>query len=217
MAGLAPAVSALAKSAAAGEPVRRQLLQCGGTAASTCSGTLRPELPSGRGFSVITLAMIACAAGPGERRLACEHLVESRAQGIDVAPRVHRRSPLPAPGAMYCGVPSEGRSGSFVRRPPDRTRQGDAEIGYNGALAFEQDVLRLDVSVDDALRCGRTPRASATCVARPTASVHAQLTLPPQAIPERLSTRRTASVYRAAVRPRRSRRPEECADAAGGR
>ena len=43
---------------------------------------------SGRGSSVITLATIACARRPGERRLADEHLVRDRAERVDVAARV---------------------------------------------------------------------------------------------------------------------------------
>ena len=48
---------------------------------------------------------------------------------------------------------SQARLGQSLA-PGQVQRPGDAEIGDDGALAFEQDVLRLDVSVDDALPVG---------------------------------------------------------------
>ena len=80
----------------------------------------------------------------------------------------------------------EARLGESLA-PGQIQRPGDAEIGYDGALAFQQDVLRLDVSVDDALAVGVSEgvRHLPGDVQR---AVHAQLNLPPQAVPERLST-----------------------------
>src|SRR6185295_6435692 len=71
--------------------------------------------------------------------------------------------------------------------PGQIQRPGDAEIGYNGALAFEQDILRLDVSVNDALPVG-VPEGVRHLPGEVQCAVHAQLNLPPQAIPERLAT-----------------------------
>ena len=56
-----------------------------GSPASTASGTLgRTCAHARRGLAVSRLAMIACAVGPGERRLPGQHLVEHRGQAVDV-------------------------------------------------------------------------------------------------------------------------------------
>ena len=60
------------------------------TAASTCSGTALRVDRIGRGRSVSTRAMIACAVLAAVRRLAGEHLVRHRAERVDVAAPVDR-------------------------------------------------------------------------------------------------------------------------------
>ena len=61
-------------------------------------GALRPQ--QRRAGSVSTFATIACAVGPGERRLAGEHLVEHGAERVEVGARVDARSPIACSGAM---------------------------------------------------------------------------------------------------------------------
>ena len=121
----------------------------------------------------------------GERRLACKHLVEHTSQGIDVAPRVRRIPHCLLRAHIRGRSQSQARLGESLA-PGQVQRPGDAEIGYNGALAFEQDVLRLDVSVDDALPVG-VSEGVRHLLGEVQCAVHAQLNLPPQAIPERLS------------------------------
>ena len=93
------------------------------------------------------------------RRLSREHLEQHAAQAVHVAARVGRHP--------------EGLLGTHVSRRSDGlTRLGDrqvaggtdrardAEIGDHGVIRREQDVFRLDVAVDDALRVGEGERVS---------------------------------------------------------
>ena len=93
------------------------------------------------------------------RRLSREHLEQHAAQAVHVAARVGRHP--------------EGLLGTHVSRRSDGlTRLGDrqvaggtdrardAEIGDHGVIRREQDVFRLDVAVDDALRVGERERVS---------------------------------------------------------
>ena len=53
---------------------------------------------------------------------------------------------------MYCGVPSE-RPVCVIRWPPALLHgERDAEIGDQRVAALQQDVLRLDVAMDHAVR-----------------------------------------------------------------
>ena len=62
------------------------------------------------------------------------------------------RSPAACSGLMYSGVPSM-RPVSVSRSPAAATgRERDAEVGDHRLALVEQDVLRLDVAVDHALR-----------------------------------------------------------------
>ena len=107
--------------------------------------------------------MIAMAFGPGERRLADEHLVQHAAEAVDVAPGV---DVLAAERLLRAHVVrrADGHAGlgqllaaGLAHRPRD------AEVGDQRVAAEQQDVLRLDVAVDDAalvgvLRAPRRPR-----------------------------------------------------------
>ena len=90
----------------------------------------------------------------GERRLAGEHLVEDAAQGIDVAPAIELRLGARLLRAhVHRGAERDAGLGQplaagRVERP------GDTEVRDDTMIAREQDVLRLDVTVDDALPVG---------------------------------------------------------------
>ena len=88
---------------------------------------------------------------PGERRRPAQHLIEHAAEAVDVAPPVHLRR---AAGLLRAHVgrrpDGEARLGeALVAR--GLARGGDAEVGHDGLVAVEQDVLGLDVAVDDAV------------------------------------------------------------------
>ena len=94
------------------------------------------------------LAHDALDRGPGEGRLARQHLVKHAAQGVEIAPAVD----VPFPRRLFR---------AHVRRCPHREAgigeslgasagqpAGDSEIRHQGVAALQQDVLRLDVPVD---------------------------------------------------------------------
>jgi hypothetical protein len=96
---------------------------------------------------------------PAERQLSGEHLVQDHAEAVDVGSRVEvalarrlfrahvRRSAHRQPGLRQ----------PLLAGGADRAR--DAEIGEDGLVALEQDVLRLDVAVDHSVGVGVVQRA----------------------------------------------------------
>ena len=173
----AAAAAVAAPVAAGAAPARtrpRAPNRSAGTGASALPDRLRPPPParwaaprarSARG-SVSRLAMIACAVGAGERRLARQHLVEhrSRASRCRSARRAPGR-PRPAPGSCRPACRPRARSRSAARR----RRRPSARAMPKSATSVlpsrgEQDVLGLDVAVDHAVLVGvlerrRPPRA----------------------------------------------------------
>ena len=104
----------------------------------------------------------APAASPARCRPPCARRGRSRSaprRGRSRASRRRRpgrpRSPRHCSGDMYSTVPT-------IEAPlPDAAvaeRLGEAEVGEVGAVAFEQDVVRLDVAVDDAGGVGGVER-----------------------------------------------------------
>ena len=90
----------------------------------------------------------------GERRIAGEHLVEDAAQGIDVAPAIE-----PPVGArlLRAHVQRGAERDAGLGQPLAAgrvERPGDTEVRDDTMIAREQDVLRLDVTVDEALPVG---------------------------------------------------------------
>ena len=112
-----------------GEPVGGRLRQRARNRPRHASGTVSRTSRSGRGGSSNRRAIIACAVGAGERRLAGEHLVEHAAEAVDVAPGVQlavgRRLLRAHVGR---GADREAGLGQpLVRRPRQRPR--DPEVG----------------------------------------------------------------------------------------
>ena len=111
---------------------------------------------SGRGVSVSTRDEDRLGGRSGERGLAGEHLVHHAAERVDVAARVEM--------AVGCTLLRTHVGGRAQREPvssgarPGVHGSGDAEVGEHTSLALQQDVLRLDVAMDDALTLGVSER-----------------------------------------------------------
>jgi hypothetical protein len=92
--------------------------------------------------------------GPGEGRFPRQHLVEDRAQAVDVRPRADPPFASPLLGAHVHGRTEYEPS----LRQAFSTRRiegvGDAEVGHHRLAGLEEDVLRLDVAVDDPVAVG---------------------------------------------------------------
>ena len=86
---------------------------------------------------------------PGQR------LVEDAAERVDVGgrPDAARRATAPATCTRRCRRPRRRSRDAAVAE-----RLGEAEVGEEGAVAFEQDVVGLDVAVDDAGGVGGVER-----------------------------------------------------------
>ena len=98
---------------------------------------------------------------PGERRLAGEHLVGHRAERVDVASA--RRSPArpsPARGSCSAACRATGRSASCGCRRPAATASAMPKSATSARAVVQQDVLRLDVAVDDAVAVRVVERAA---------------------------------------------------------
>ena len=109
----------------------------------------------------------------------------TRTRGCTVAPSVHvaRRRLLGAHVRRRADRDARARDRLRVRR---RDRLGDTEIGDDGVAALDQDVLRLDVPVYDAVIVG-VRRASAISRANRSASVDRKLPLALDALPRSVS------------------------------
>jgi imidazolonepropionase-like amidohydrolase len=88
--------------------------------------------------------------GAGEGRFAQQHLVEDRAERVDVGPRVDDPT-----GGLF-GTQVGGRAGFATVRPPQGAR--DAEVGDKRMSLRQQDVLGLDVPMDDPFAVGVVQR-----------------------------------------------------------
>ena len=148
-----------------GEPVGRQLLQRGGDRRLDLLGDAGPESAQRPRPLGHHLGHDRLRAGPGERRLAGEHLVGDRAQGVDVGPVVHRalarrllrRHVLR--GAEREAGPGHPLAAGLL------DSECDAEVRDQRRAVVEQDVLRLDVAVDHAvLVCVRQRLATSPAI-----------------------------------------------------
>ena len=91
-----------------------------------------------------------------KRQLAGEHFVHDDAKRIDIAPSVHRK----APGLLRRDIMH--RADGFVLHVRHfGLKVGDAEVrDFDDAVIDDKDVLRLDITVDNAfpVRMGERPR-----------------------------------------------------------
>ena len=85
---------------------------------------------------------------PGQR------LVEDAAERVDVGGRPDRPAPPLLRRHVLGGADHRGAAGGAALAE----RLGEAEVGEEGAVAFDQDVVRLDVAVDDAGGVGGVER-----------------------------------------------------------
>ena len=98
------------------------------------------------------LAHDALYRGAGERRLATEHLVQHTCEAVEVAPTVQAPAPRSLLGA-HVGRRSHGKPGlrqAVAARGADGP--SDPEVAHDRVACLKQDVLRLDIAVDHALR-----------------------------------------------------------------
>src|SRR5207247_4134606 len=124
----------------------------------------------------------------GVRRLAGEHLIQDRGEGVDVAARVDEA----VPGRLFRAHVLRRAEGQARFREPRASGGGegerDAEVRHYGLAVLEQDVLRLDVAVDHAVamrvieRTGDATGQSEPFLAR-------QVLLSLQAVPRRIAFR----------------------------
>jgi hypothetical protein len=135
----------------AGEPVRGQLLQRNG---QCCRDVLRHGLAilrHGRGLLRDDLHYDLLRGAADVRRLAGQHLVQHAGQRVDVAARADL---LLCRRLLGTHVVRRAETQARLRHPPARRRthcQRDAEVRHHGATLVQQDVLRLDVAMDDAV------------------------------------------------------------------
>ena len=137
--------------------------------------------------------------GAGERRLAHEHFVQHGAEGIDVAagidgPLAHR---LLGRHVLRRAEREAGLRHASAARALHR--EGDAKVGHQRVAAVEEDVLRLDVAVDDALRV-RVGKRIGHLVRNAHGVVNRQLLVAHQAIAQRLAVNERHHVEQEAAR-----------------
>ena len=197
----------------AGEPVGRQLLQGGMHRLGDVAGDGLPQRRDLGRLGGHHLGDDRLRRRPAEGRLAGEHLVEHAAQRVDVAARVelalaHRllgahvlRRAERHPGL---GHPGAGLAGG----------ERDAEVGDERAAVVEQDVLRLDVAVDDAVPMGVVERAR-DLGGDPDGLADRQLLLAGHPVAERDALDERHHVEEEASRPLPNRTAAGCAGAAG--
>ena len=146
-----------------------------------------------------TFATMAWRVGPGEGRLAGQHLVGHRAQRVHVAAgadvalahrllgrHVRRRA------ERHAGLGHAAAAGLLHR-------ERDAEVGDQRLAILQQDVLGLDVAMDDALRVGVTRGQLATSFVSRMRVVDRKLLLAGQAVAERLALDERHDVVEEAV------------------
>ncbi len=142
----------------------------------------------------------------GERRFAGEHLVEDAAQGVDVAPAIEL--PLRA-RLLRAHVHRSAERDAGLGQPLATggvERPGDTEVREHTVIAREQDVLRLDVTVHDALPVGMA-QGIGDLERDPDGVSQRELRLAGQSLPKRLARdvrhREPEGLHRAAGRRRR--------------
>ena len=137
--------------------------------------------------------------GPGERRLADQHLVGDGAEGVHV-------------GAGGDGALAHGLLGRHVVRRAERHAglghpaaaaragdgQRDAEVGHQRAAVVQQDVLGLDVAVDHPVPVG-VVEGGGHLGGQAHRVAHRQLFLPAQPVAQRLAVDERHDVVRGAV------------------
>ena len=139
-------------------------------ARATCRGTPSRSAVTSAGVWTNRLAIIACDVRPGERRFAHEHLVEHAAERVQVAASVDGF----ARRLLRAHVRRRADRHAGLRHAPSSPaalhRLADAEVGDERVAVLQQDVLRLDVAVHDALARARRPARRpprARCAPRP--------------------------------------------------
>ena len=127
-------------------------------AASAAGGTRRPLGPERGRLLGEDLGDDGLRAGAGERRLAGEHLVGHGAERVHVAPGADLALAHRLLG-RHVGRRAERHPGLRHAVAAGLLHgEGDAEVGDQGGAVLEQDVLRLDVAMDDALAVGVVER-----------------------------------------------------------
>ena len=154
--------------------------------------------------------------GPDERRLAREHLVQHAAERVQVAPSVQ----LPAGAGLLRAHVRGGAEREPGLGQPVLAGGGDGardpEVRHDRLVAFQQDVFRLDIAVDDAVRMG-VAQGAQHLGGDPHGLIERQLALAHAFAAGGIRPPRRASCTTAGPRPRPSRARGGCADAAGER
>ena len=135
----------------------------------------------------------------GEGRLAHEHLVHHAGERVDVA----ARGEVPLAGGLLRAHVLRGAErdpGLGHAAAPRRTDdEPDAEVGHQRRSVLEQDILRLDIPVDDALAMG-VGEGARRFLRDPHRLFHRQLLLAVQPGPEGLALDERHDVEEEAVR-----------------
>ena len=138
--------------------VRGELLQCGVHRVGHVVGHRLPERAQRPRRLRHQLDQHRLGGRGAEGRFAAQHLVEHRAERVDVAPAVHRAL---GPGLLRAHVLRGAEREAGLGEPGSARllhRECDAEVGEQRVAALQQDVLRLDVAVDHALGVGVAQR-----------------------------------------------------------
>ena len=146
--------SASAKARGGGEAIGWELLERGGHRGIHLVGDGLPQFGDRSCLGRHHLGDDGLGGGPGEGRLAHQHLVGHAAEGVDIAagpdlPLAHRLLGRHVVGRAEAhagfGHPGAARGAGCQR---------DAEVGYQCAPVVQQDVLGLDVAMDHAVAVG---------------------------------------------------------------
>ena len=169
------------------------------TASSTASGSVSRRMRRRVGFSVISLAIIACALPPETGGSPASISYSTDGERVHVAARVD-------------GAVARGLLGTHVLRRAEResglreaiaSRLGDgerdAEVGQHRLAFLKQDVLRLDVAVHQSLSVRVVERARDLLGDRERL-VEAELVLALQLLPQRFAANVRQHVVEHAVR-----------------
>ena len=139
-------------------PVGRQLLERPRDGGIDAGWNGLPQLRHGAGLRRDDLGDDLLGGEAGERRSAGQHLVQHHAEGVDVGARVQ----VLTGGLLGAHVLGRAETHARLRQPtafPSTPGQRDAEVGHHRPAVVEQDVVRLDVAVDQAMVVGVVERA----------------------------------------------------------